>query len=403
MLNTISSDMEILNTINSDIENKISTEINYNNYYKKNSSFFKEDIHRKYNKRYNERKNNKEYEEKDKINEEINEKINEEINEEIYGEIYGETSEETSEEKKEETSEEEKKDEKKDEKKEKGKDYINNLIKNKGNIKVSFKTVENIIKENYGYKEISGSIALDIIAIYLRGQKLLYTEGKTYCEKQLNSLMLPAIFISATCTVLSLALQNHHKGPLIIASLNAINSFILTLISYLKLDAKAEAHKTSAYKYEKLQSMVEFNSGKIFFNSYFVENDFTLVCDILEKIEADVSEIKETNQFILPEYIRHCYPNIYSTNVFSKIKKIQNEEIILINELKNIINEKITNNDYTNNDLNTSQNNLIKQIINQRYKYQDLDSVFEIEIRKQIHYKKINCFSFNWFIKYGIC
>ena len=49
------------------------------------------------------------------------------------------------------------------------------------------------------------SNSLDILAIFLKSEKILYTEAKTYCEQQLNFLMLPAIFISALTTVLSMA------------------------------------------------------------------------------------------------------------------------------------------------------------------------------------------------------
>ena len=47
------------------------------------------------------------------------------------------------------------------------------------------------------------STSLDILAVYIKGQKILYTEAKVYCEQQLNMLMLPAIFISSLCTLLS--------------------------------------------------------------------------------------------------------------------------------------------------------------------------------------------------------
>ena len=56
------------------------------------------------------------------------------------------------------------------------------------------------------------STTLDIVTIYLKGQKLLYIEAKTYCEMCLYFLMLPAIFISASCTVLSMALKTYNYG-----------------------------------------------------------------------------------------------------------------------------------------------------------------------------------------------
>jgi len=178
------------------------------------------------------------------------------------------------------------------------------------------------------------SNALDVLALYIKGQKLLYTESKTYCEQQLNFLMLPAIFISCVGSIFSFLSDRFLDGPLIIASLNGFNAFLLALISYLKLDAKAQAHKTSAYKFDKLESMCEFNSGKFMF---FVNNDAAIM-EVVTKIENEVKEIKETNQFILPESIRYEFSFTYSTNIFMLVKKIQSMEMVETHSLKNCVN-----------------------------------------------------------------
>lgn len=174
------------------------------------------------------------------------------------------------------------------------------------------------------------SNSLDILAIFLKSEKILYTEAKTYCEQQLNFLMLPAIFISALTTVLSMALSNYIYGDLIIASLTAVNSFLLAIISYLKLDAKSEAHKTSAYQFDKLQTKCEFGSGRvIFFNrlkllnnkeTEEIEHPYDKIFQLVDEIESKVSEIKDMNKFILPEKIRKKYPNLYGINIFSAVK-----------------------------------------------------------------------------------
>jgi hypothetical protein len=168
----------------------------------------------------------------------------------------------------------------------------------------------------------AGNNALDILALYIKGQKLLYTEAKTYCEQQLNFLMLPAIFISCVGSIFSFMADRFVEGSLIMASMNGFNAFLLAVISYLKLDAKAQAHKTSAYKFDKLESMCEFSSGKFL----FFENSDTQIMDVVSSIEKEVKEIKETNQFILPETIRYEFTDTYSTNVFLMVKKLQHTE-----------------------------------------------------------------------------
>jgi hypothetical protein len=254
--------------------------------------------------------------------------------------------------------------------------------------KLSYKTVDSLIRSIYTDAETTQSTALDILAVYLKGQKILYTEAKTMCEQRLHTLMLPAILVTAVCTVLSLQLKDFAYGAIIVASLNGFNSFLLALISYLKLDAKTEAHKTTAYKFDKLQAFCEFKSGSIL----FVDDSGNNVATIIKEIETNVREIKETNQFLLPEKIRYNYHCLYSTNIFSHVKSIQIEEMILTNKLKGVINALITLHSAGGGltdqaeilKKEAEQNTLINDLIRERNKYLDIDSTFESEINRQI-------------------
>jgi hypothetical protein len=202
------------------------------------------------------------------------------------------------------------------------------------------KDVKVIIDEEYNDKDYIISTSLDILALYIKGQRVLYTEAKVYCEQQLNMLMLPAIFLSATCTVLSVSLKDVVQGVYVVSGLTAINSFILSIISYLKLDAKAEAHKTSAYMYDKLGSICEFNSGKIMF--FKDKDDQEDILKLVDDVETKITEIKDTNKFILPEVIRFRYKELMSQNLFSTVKKLQIDDLVLKTELKALFNRMDT-------------------------------------------------------------
>jgi hypothetical protein len=281
-------------------------------------------------------------------------------------------------------------------------------IYNKRYKSITYRDVGDYFLNNYSSDNTNNSNIIDVIGIYVKGQKILYTEAKTTCEQRLTFLMLPSILFTILSSIINLLIDDF-RGKIITTALNGLITFILAVINYLKLDGRAEAHRSSAYKYDKLLTYIEFQSCK----QLFLDFEKTKMPEIFTKIENNIADIKEINQFVLPEVIRYNFPILSNINIFSEIKKILNKEVILTNKLAYILNdirslefdiynnEKIT--DENKDDLKktleikqTEKKDLTTVLLKIQDEYISLDKIFKDELNTYANRNKYRFKMLDW-------
>ena len=242
----------------------------------------------------------------------------------------------------------------------------------------TYREIDTLLTQTYNSNASNTSMICDIIVLYLKGQKLLYAEAKTHCEQKLHYLMLPSIFITVLGSVLNLVIKDTWYGTTVVSSMNAFTAFLLAVVNYLKLDARAEAHRTTAYTLDKIQSDLVFNSGRML----FLEGADKGMEKLMEETHKEVKKIKETNPFVLPEHIRFSYPLLFGMNVFASVKNIQTREIVLTTRLKDLYNdiESAKERGEPVEALEKDKREVLIQIINMRDDYVAIDRSFEEEM-----------------------
>lgn len=280
--------------------------------------------------------------------------------------------------------------------------------------KIGFNDVKNVVRITFFSNEDYNSTAFDILSTYIKGQKILYMEAKSHCDTHLNMLMLPTIFLSAVASVLSLTIGIYDFGPVIVSSVNAFNGFLLALVNYSRLDAASEAHKITSHQYDKLQSLCEFTSGKLMMSRENGDKEDIIIKNTISEVEAKIKDIKETNSFIIPSTVRSRFMNVYYLNIFSVVKKIRDNESLLINTLRTKLNY-VRNLEYLNkinpgkdielnnriNKINYEITDINSEIIKLKTRFTVIDKMFKNEIRRSEKLKRRGwfisscCFTFN--------
>lgn len=203
---------------------------------------------------------------------------------------------------------------------------------------LSYEEIEQEIEKHYYQTDSLISNELDALITYIKGQKHLFNHSKQYTQRNLNMLILPAILISGFIAVFSSFLEDFYWSHGFIAGLNALVALFISIANYFKLERKSHGYYLTAFQYDKIETSLEFVSSKIAFMKD--ENDKEeIILKKIQETEEKICEIKEWNHSFIPNDVQKIFPIIAHLNIFSFIKRLENNKKLTFLRFQNIKNE----------------------------------------------------------------
>lgn len=206
--------------------------------------------------------------------------------------------------------------------------------------KLDLYDVEKKINQYYCVDDIENRFTneIDILTTYMKGQKNVYVQSKNITQWKYNCLMIPTLIISCFITISTPFIDCQHMRSSIVTGLNAIIAFLISVINFCKLESSTQSFFQLASQYDKLETILELTNGRLLVTDNDIDKKH-IVIDKINEIEQKILEIKDTNQFLIPEEIKSLFPIICHVNIFSFIKKMQNYRHELTVNLCDIKNE----------------------------------------------------------------
>ena len=203
--------------------------------------------------------------------------------------------------------------------------------------KLTYKEVAKSLEHYYDdYDKYSNE--MDILIVYVRGQKNLFSHSSYVTYFKLYSMLVLALTITAFVTVITPFIAEKSWNTILITSCNATATLIISLTRYFDLEFTGNAYSFLANNYEKFERSLEMANNKLTLIKNEEEQN-NLVMDKIKELEFKVGEIRDIFQVVLPNEVKMLFPVISHINIFSLIKKTEAQRALLTTKFKDIKNE----------------------------------------------------------------
>jgi len=243
--------------------------------------------------------------------------------------------------------------------------------------------------------EIHLTSELQLLLTYVKGQKHIFSQANRITRQKFNFLMFPAIFITASITVIGPFFQQISWSGWILSALNALLTCLIAMNNFMKFQASAELFLNISNQFDKLGISVEMSKNQYI----FVEDKqkrFELLLDKRKETEKRIMDIQYNyNNLVIPYEIQLLNPVISHTNIYSFLQKIEQykkQMILKYKDLKNDIlfcmDSKNKPNEEKLQSLLTLKEQLKTELMqtNSHHVYSYIDNLFIREMQYSEHY-----------------
>ncbi len=261
---------------------------------------------------------------------------------------------------------------------------------------LSLRDVEQSLDKYYDDTDSKYSGELDILITFMKGQKNVYFQSYMVSQRKLNSIIIPALIITASVTIFAPLISDYSWNSAVISGLNAFTAMLISISNYLKLETSAQIFYNTDTIFENMETSLEFTASKLMFIKEESEK-YDIILDKISECELKIAGIKEWNKLFIPDEIRFAFPIICFINIFSFIKRMESNKKVLIvrfkdvkNELRSLLRNKhsaqhrvVKRLDY----LTESKEKIKEDLGHYRNAYSYIDELFTHEIKYAQNYK----------------
>lgn len=204
--------------------------------------------------------------------------------------------------------------------------------------KLQIHDIERNLNKYYDNDNNKYTNEIDILTTFMKGQKNLYIQAKNISQWKFNCLTIPALFLTCCITMYTPFVDCNGFSNAVVTGLNAIVALLISMMNFLKYESSTQFFFQMANHFDKLETTLEMVSSKLVILDDENEKK-KLVLNKINDIEQKIIELKDNNNFLIPEAVKTLFPIICHMNIFSFIKKMQGCKNSLICNLKDIQNE----------------------------------------------------------------